>query len=133
MATTSDYENAARGIQSAKEPSQIMGMDIITLPANGDMTVTYEPDYDMNFETFRAPDAFGPSVSIVAMKVGPISVMAGGGPFPLDAFKGNSTLKLALAVPITQKAPLKVTYRNMTGTSIGGFYCGIVGKVKRAS
>lgn len=131
MASTSDYENAARGIQSNKEPSQIMGMDTVTLGASADVTVTYEPDYDLNFEAFRVTDAFAPSVAVVAMKVGPISVMAGGGPFPLDAFKSGSTLKLALAVPITQKQPLKVTYRNMTTTSIPGFYCGIVGKVKR--
>ena len=131
MANTSDYEAAARGIQANKEPQQIMGMDPVTLGASADVTVTYEPDYDLNFEAFRVTDALAPNVAVVAMKVGPISVMAGSGPFPLEAFKSASTLKLALAVPITQKQPLKVTYRNMSTTSIPGFYCGIVGKVKR--
>jgi hypothetical protein len=126
-------------IQSEREPRQIMGMDPVTLPSGGeafpvgnDLTVTYEPDYDLNFETFRPHEAHAATVAIVGMKIGPISVMAGPGMFPLEAFKGDSGLRLALAVPITQKNPLKVTYRNMTASPIVGFYCGVVGTVHRA-
>lgn len=131
MAEVSDYDRP-RGIQSAKEPVQVMGQEPQTLAASGELTFTYEPDYDMNFESFRVEDRLAPGVAVVAMKIGPVSVMAGSGPFPLDAFTKGSTLRLALALPITQKAPLKVTVRNMTTTAIPGFYLGITGKVKRA-
>lgn len=132
MPEATDYDRTARGIQSAKEPLQIMGAEPITLGASAEATFTYEPDYDMNFESFRVADALAPGVAIVGMKIGPVSVMAGAGPFPLDAFKSGSTLRLALALPIKQNAPLKVTVRNMTTTAIPGFYLGIAGKVKRA-
>jgi len=132
MAEAADYDRTARGIQSAKEPVQMIGMEPVTLGASAEVTVTYEPDYDMNLEFFRISDALAPSVAITNMFIGPVSVMAGRGPFPMDAFKSASTLRLALAVPITQKQPLKVTYRNMTTTSIPGFYVGACGKVKRA-
>jgi hypothetical protein len=133
MPEVADYDRTAR-IQSAKEPIQIMGSEpVASIPAGGEVTITYEPDYDMNVEGFRVSDALAPHFAIVAMKIGPVSVMAGGGPFPLDAFRGASPLRLALALPVTQKAPLKVTVRNMTTGAISGFYLGCFGKVKRAA
>ena len=132
MAEVADYDNTRRGIQSAKEPVQVMGSEPVTLAASGESTFTFEPDYDMNFESFRVEDRLKAGVAVVGMKIGPVSVMAGAGPFPLDAFGPGSTLRLALALPIKQNAPLKVTVRNMTTSSIPGFYLGITGKVKRA-
>jgi hypothetical protein len=135
MPEVSDYETSARrGIQSEKEPVQIMGSEPQgSIAGGGEATITYEPDYDMNVVGFRCSDALAPSFAITAMKIGPVSVMAGSGPFPLDAFRGASTLRIALALPVTQKAPLKLTVRNMTTSPISGFYLGVVGKVKRAA
>jgi len=132
MAEAQDYDRTARGIQSAKEPLQIMGSDPITLGASAEHTFTYEGDYDMNFETFRCEAALAAGVAVVDMRIGPVSVMAGAGPFPLDAFGPGSTLRLALALPIKKNQPLKVTVRNMTTTAKPGFYLGIAGKVKRS-
>lgn len=132
MAEVADYDRT-RGIQSSKEPVQIMGCEpLASIAGGGEATITYEPDYDMNVEGFRTTDLLAPSFAIVAMKIGPVSVMAGGGPFPLDAFKGEGNLKLSLALPVTQKAPLKVTVRNMTTGALAGFYMGAYGKVRRA-
>lgn len=134
MPEVSDYDRTAKGIQSEKEPQQIIGAEPLGAIAGGaEATITYEPDYDMNVTGFRVSDALAPNFAITGMKVGPVSVMAGSGPFPCDAFRGASTLRLALAVPVTQKAPLKVTVRNMTTAPISGFYMGAVGKVKRAT
>ena len=132
MAGAADYDAAANRIQSFKEPMQFMGSDPQTLGASADLTLTFEPEYDLNVEVLRLSDVFAPSVAIVGMKIGPISMMAGGGAFPGDAFKGSSTLKLALAEPVTQKNTLKVTVRNLTTSSIPGFYLGVAGRVKRA-
>lgn len=132
MPDAADYDRTSRGIQSAKEPVQIVGMEPVSVAGSAEVTVTYEPDYDLNVEGFRTTDALAPIFAITNMTIGPINVMAGRGPFPLDAFRGASTLKLALAVPVTQKQPLKVTYRNMTTNTVTAFYCGVVGKVKRA-
>jgi len=134
MPEVADYDRTARGITSEKEPQQIIGCEPLAAIAGGaEATITYEPDYDMNVTGFRVSDVFAPNFAITAMKIGPVSVMAGSGPFPCDSFKGSSTLRLALAVPVTQKQPLKVTVRNMTTGSIAGFYMGAVGKVKRSS
>lgn len=132
MPEVSDY--GSKRIQSEKEPVQIMGAEPLgSIAAGAEATITYEPDYDMNVTGFRVSDALAPGFAITGMKVGPVSVMAGSGPFPCDAFRGASTLRLALAVPVTQKAPLKVTVRNMTTGAIAGFYMGAIGKVKLAT
>jgi hypothetical protein len=128
----SDYDRVAR-IQSNKDPIQFMGSDPVTLGASADLVLTFEPEYDLNVDHIRIPDAFAASVGIVAMKIGPISMMAGGGVMPGDSFKGSSTLKLALATPVTQKNALKITVRNLTTSAITGFYLGIAGRVKRAA
>jgi hypothetical protein len=128
-----DYARTASRIQSSKDPVQFMGSDPVTLPANADLTLTFEPEYDLNVEHLRLSDVFAPSVAIVGMKVGPISMMAGGGLFPGDAFRGSSTLKLSLATPVTQKNTLKVTVRNLTSSPITNFYLGVAGRVKRAA
>jgi hypothetical protein len=128
-----DYARAANRIQSNKDPVQFMGSDPVTLAANSDQTFTFEPEYDLNVEHLRISDAFAPNVAIVGMKIGPISMMAGTGLFPGDAFKGSGTLKLALATPVTQKNTLKVTVRNLTSSPITGFYIGVAGRVKRAA
>lgn len=134
MPTPAEYENAARGIRSEREPIQMMGCEpVASIGGGAEHTITYEPDYDLNLEGFRVTDAFAPNFAITAMKIGPVSVMAGSGPFPLDAFRGASPLRLALALPITGKNPLKVTVKNMTTGAITGFYLGIYGKVKRAA
>lgn len=133
MPNEQDYDRAASRIQSNKDPLQVMGSDPVTLGASADLVLTFEPEYDLNVDTIRIPDAFAANVGIVAMKIGPVSMMAGGGVFPGDAFKGSSTLKLALALPVTQKNSLKITVRNMTTTAITGFYIGIGGRVKRAA
>jgi hypothetical protein len=132
MAGAQDYDAAANRIQSFKDPLQFMGSDPVTLGASADLTLTFEPEYDLNVELLRIADAFAPNVAIIGMKIGPVSMMAGGGAFPGDAFKGSSTLKLALALPVTQKNSLKVTVRNLTTSAITGFYLGVAGRVKRA-
>ncbi len=132
MPNAEDYDAAKSRIQSNKDPVQFMGSDPVTLGASADLTLTFEPEYDLNVDYLRIADAFAPSVAIVGMKIGPISMMAGGGAFPGDAFKGSGTLKLALATPVTQKNALKVTVRNLTTSAITGFYLGIAGRVKRA-
>jgi len=133
MPQASDYDAAAAGrIRAPADPMQFMGSDPVTLGASADLTLTFEPEYDLNVEGFRLTDVFAPQVAIVGIKIGPISMMAGGGAFPGDAFKGSSTLKLALADAVTQKNALKVTVRNMTTSAITGFYLGVVGRVKRA-
>jgi hypothetical protein len=134
MAGEQDYDRTAgRGIQSEKEPVQFMGTDVAPSIAGGaEHTFVYEPDYDMNPVGFRAPTAaLAEAFAIVGMKIGPVSVMAGSGPFPLSAFLGES-FRFALALPVTSKAPLKVTVRNMTTGGIAGLYLGVLGKVKRA-
>jgi hypothetical protein len=135
MAGEQDYDRTAgRGIQSEREPVQFMGSDVAPSIAGGaEYTFTYEPDYDMNPVGFRAPtQALAEAFAIVGMKIGPVSVMAGSGPFPLSAFTSDSSLRFALALPVTNKAPLKVTVRNMTTGGIAGLYLGVLGKVKRA-
>jgi len=133
MAAGDEYDRTARGIQSVKDPTQVMGSDPVNLAGNAEITITYEPDYDLNVEGFRAPtDAIAEMCAISGMRVGPVSVMAGPGLYPLSAFNSKSELKLGLALPVTGKAPLKVTIRNMTSAPITGFYLGVHGKVKRA-
>jgi hypothetical protein len=137
MPSVRDYETvegeaAAGGIRSAREPRHWIGHDPVALPASSEVTLTFEPNMDMNPEQFIIPDVFAPSVSVVSASIGPISVAAGEGPFPGDAFKSSSTLRFLPAVPITRNAPLRIRIRNMTTTSITGFYGGVSGKVKRA-
>jgi hypothetical protein len=135
MARVQDYEETAGanpGIRSAKEPKHWCGHDILTIPASSEMTLTFAPNMDMNPEQFVIPDAFAPLVAVVAANIGPISVAAGDGPFPGDAFKSESSVRFLTAVPITQSQPLKVRIRNMTTVAIPGFFAGVIGKVKRA-
>jgi hypothetical protein len=128
-----DYARAASRIQSNKDPIHFMGSDLVNLQPNADTTFTFEPEYDLNVEHIRIANAFAAEVAIVGMKVGPISMMAGGGMFPGDSFRGDGTLKLALATPVTQKNTLKVTVRNLGSGIITGFYIGVAGRVKRAA
>jgi len=133
MPEVQDYDNAKRGIQSKKEPVQIMGSEAApSIAAGAEYTFEYEPDYDMNVTGFRAPAALASSFAITGAKIGPVSVLAGSGMFPLDAFTGESSLKIALALPIKRKEPLKLTVKNITTGAVVGLFVGIVGEVKRA-
>jgi hypothetical protein len=123
------YDRRLRGVS---EPMQFMGSEPQTLAANAEYTFTFDPDYDLNLEWIRLPDALAPSLAVSKMFIGPISVMAGSAPFPGDAFKGGGTMKVALATPITQGKPLKITIRNMTTSPVAGVHVGISGRVKRA-
>lgn len=132
MPEVQDYDRQ-RGIQSEKEPVQVMGSDIAgSIAGGGEYTFTYEPDYDMNVSGFRAPGDLAKKFAIVGAKIGPVSVLAGSGAFPLDAFGPEGTLRIALALPITGKAPLKLTVRNITTDAVVGLHVGLIGKVKRA-
>lgn len=134
MPEVADYDRAGGSrIQSEREPVQVMGSDIAgSIAAGGEYTFSYEPDYDMNVTGFRAPADLAKSFAIVGAKIGPVSVLAGGGAFPLDAFGPEGTLRVALALPITQKAQLKLTVRNITTGAVSGLFVGLIGKVKRA-
>lgn len=135
MARISDYEateGEARGIQAARDPVHFAGVEPQTIPANSEITFSIQPNMDMEPSQIIVPDAFAPNVAVTAASIGPISIAAGDGPMPGDAFRAESTMRFRPAVPITQGQPLRVRVRNLTGTPIAGFFLGIVGKVKRS-
>lgn len=137
MASISDYESTegemtGRGIRAPKDPVHFAGVETVTVPALSEVTLVIQPNMDMVPAQIVIPDAFSASVAVTAATIGPISIAAGDGPMPGDAFRAESTMRFRPAVPITQGQPLRIRVRNMTTTAITGFYLGIVGSVKRS-
>lgn len=136
--TVRDYDNVGaeeqqqRGIQSAREPRHWAGSEPVSIPGNGEVTITIAPNMDMNPDSLVIPKLYAQNVAVVAANIGPISIAAGDGPFPGDAFTSDSTLRFMPAVPVTSSQPFKVRVRNLTSGTLTGFFLGIVGKVKRA-
>lgn len=138
MANVSDYEAVegeatGRGIRSARDPRHWAGAEPQNILANAEATFVFNLNMDMNPEQLVIPDVFAPSVAVVSATIGPINIQAGDGPFPGDAFKAESTVRFLPAVPITNGQPLRVRVRNTTTGTLTGFYCGIIGKVKRSA
>lgn len=137
MGRVQDYEavegEAVSGIRSAKEPRHWVGVEPIAIPAGSEVTLNFAPNMDMNPDSLIIPNLLAPLVAVTGAAIGPISIAAGDGPFPGEAFTADSTLRFLPAVPITQGQPLRIRVRNMTTNAIPAFYCGIVGKVKRAT
>lgn len=137
MARISDYEATegeaqGRGIQATRDPVHFAGVEPQTIPANGEITFTLQPNMDMNPHQIVVPDAFAPSIAVTAANIGPVSIAAGDGPMPGDAFRAESTMRFRPALPITQGQPLKVRVRNLTASPIAGFYFGVIGSVRRS-
>ena len=136
MASVEDYEiTAGEGggrIRAPKDPRHWCGVEPQTIPGNSEITFVLAPNMDMIPHKIIIPDKFCPDVAITGANIGPISIAAGDGPMPGDAFRASSELTFLPAVPVTQNQPLRVRVRNLTSSPIAGVYLGISGPVKRA-
>lgn len=138
MVGVRDYDQTAGeatgrgGIQSARDPQHWMGLEPVNIPAGSEISLVFQPNMDMNPNQLIIPDRFVNAVAVTGANIGPINVAAGDGPMPGEAFRADSTVRFLPAVPITQGQPLRIRVRNMTTDAITGFYCGLVGKVRRS-
>lgn len=133
-----DYEETAGDapagtrIRAPRDPRHWCGVDAQNILAGAEATFIISPNMDMVPSKIVIPDVFAPSVAVVGANIGPISIAAGDGPMPGDAFRASSEVTFLPAVPITQNQPLRIRLRNTTTGTLTGVYLGVIGSVKRA-
>jgi len=136
MPRVADYDETgadAPGGRGPRAPKHWCGSEPQNIPNGSEVTFIFSPNMDMTPEQLVIPDIHAPSVAVVGASIGPISISAGDGPFPGDAFKASSEIRFLPAVGVTQNQPMRVRVKNMTSAPLTGVYLGIIGRVTRAS
>lgn len=120
-------------IQANSLPKHFAGAGPNTIGASTTSVFTFNLNMALRPDHFVIPDAVCPSVAVVNIAIGAISINCAADPAPGDMFKHDATCKMRAAVSGTPSVPVKATLLNLTTTAIPAVYLGIVGPCKRVN